>query len=59
MNYTPPFRFDNGSIFKYSDEHNAYVFVGKKIIFKAQEVARFRRANTDFEKKYDDLKNEN
>jgi hypothetical protein len=54
MKYIPPYRIENGSIYKYNDDQNAYVFYGKKIMFKAQEIVHFHIENADFEKKYDE-----
>ena len=53
MKYTPPYRFETGSIFEYSEEHGAYVHISKKINATAQEIAGYHIANADFELKYD------
>jgi len=53
MKYTPPYRFENGSIFEYSEEQNAYVHFGTRLTATAKELAGYRAANAHHERAYD------
>ena len=53
MKYTPPYRFDTGSIFEYSEEHSAYIYISKKLTATTQELAGYRADNASHEREYD------
>jgi len=53
MKYTPPYRFDTGSIFKYSEEQNAYIHISTKLTATAKDLAGYRADNANHERAYD------
>ena len=38
------YRFETGNVFEYSGEHNAYIFIGKKIGYSKEELMKMMNA---------------
>ncbi len=58
MNYCPPYRIEQGKIFEFHTEHNAYLYMPSKLQLSKEEYQEIQRQNALYEAKYDKWKKE-